>query len=432
MVIITVIINLLLFMPTVLIVEDSKSVASIIDSKVRSVLGFDTVVAHTYAQAAELIHGESDNFFIALLDYHLPDAQYGEIVNLAISNDIPSIVFTSDIKDDIRQKIWSKRVVDYVLKEDIHSVEYILYLIKRIYLNSFLKVLVVDDSVSSRKYISNLLKVHRYTVFEAANGREALQLIDLHKDIKMVVTDFNMPEMDGFQLLKELRSKYSREELAVIGISSHRESNNILAARFIKRGANDFIKKPFLSEEFYCRITQNIEMLHQIQTNKDAANMDFLTGLYNRRYFFTEGKKLYQRAKREKSDLAIALLDIDHFKKINDTYGHDIGDLVLKEIAYLLSRKFKGKGIVARFGGEEFCILTEGVKRENIFDLFDKLRTSVQDKIITNGDNAFSITVSIGLCHMFNDSLDEMIKTADLLLYDAKGSGRNKVIACED
>ena len=127
---------------------------------------------------------------------------------------------------------------------------------------------MIDDSKVFRSYICQLLKVHQYNVIEACDGKEALERIDEHPDIKMVITDCSMPNMDGFELTKVIRSKYARDELAVIGISAH--DDKILKAQFIKSGANDFITKPFVTEEFYCRVGQNIETLENIIRFKQA------------------------------------------------------------------------------------------------------------------------------------------------------------------
>jgi PleD family two-component response regulator len=121
-------------------------------------------------------------------------------------------------------------------------------------------------------------------VLEAENGEEALNIIDEHKDIRLVITDFNMPKMDGFELTKKLRQLYTKQDMAIIGMSTY--GNNLLSARFLKIGGSDFLNKPFLEEEFFCRINQNMDLLEYIKNLRFVATRDFLTGLYNRRHFF--------------------------------------------------------------------------------------------------------------------------------------------------
>ena len=142
-----------------------------------------------------------------------------------------------------------------------------------------------------------------------------------------------------------------------------------MSARFIKVGANDFITKPFQPEEFYCRVTQNIDLIEKTQALVDAATKDFLTGLYNRRFFFEKGVGKLERARRERKSVALAMLDIDHFKSVNDTYGHDVGDEVLQVVSKTLQDSARADDLVARLGGEEFCVLMEDINRAEL-DVF--------------------------------------------------------------
>lgn len=413
----------------VLMVEDSKFFAAMVKKRIESELKFDVTWLQTYSDAVSLIDNEKPDFLVGLLDLNLPDAPRGEIVDFVLSRNIPSIVLTGNFSDEVRDSVWAKWVVDYVLKEDSYSVDYVVSLIRRIHRNRSIKTLVVDDSITSRTLVGKLLAVHQYNVFEARDGNEAISILDANPDIKMVITDFNMPNMDGFQLTKEIRGRYKKEDIAVIGMST--QGGNNLSARFIKHGANDFIVKPFLSEEFYCRITQNIETIEHIKTIRDAATTDYLTGLFNRRYFFDAGKQLYANSQRHGLTIVTAMMDIDHFKKVNDTYGHDAGDEVIRRIARVLKDSFRQSDIVARFGGEEFCMLGVNMDRNRAFSFFDAIRLNIQNTAIPIADGAINVTVSVGVCAEPRDSLEDMIRHADARLYDAKNGGRNKVMITE-
>ncbi|MDY7031670.1 MAG: diguanylate cyclase [Thermodesulfobacteriota bacterium] len=413
-------------MTDILMVEDSRFFGSIIKNRIESTLNFNVQWAKTYSHAVELIDDKKSDFFVGLLDLNLPDAPLGEIVDFAVSKNIPSIVFTGEFCDDLRDRIWEKKIIDYVLKESNGNVDYIISLIKRIYKNRSIKVLVVDDSMTSRKHVCDLLKVHQYNIFNAVNGVEAVSILDENPDIKMVITDYNMPKMDGFQLTRKIRTDHKKEEFVIIGMSAY--GNNILSAKFIKNGANDFIIKPFSSEEFYCRITQNIEMNEYIAAVKDSSNRDYLTELYNRRYFFDVGKKLHAISKREERETTVAMIDIDHFKKINDVHGHDIGDAVLKRIGLILKERFRESDIVSRFGGEEFCIFALDMAHENVFRIFDELRGVIESTEMSIGEHTINVSVSIGVCSTLLNSLEQMIKQADIMLYKAKNEGRNRVL----
>ncbi len=251
-----------------LLVEDSKFVAELIKKEITTSLGFTVDWADSYRDAQALLHRHASDYFIALLDLNLPDAPDGEVVDLVLSKDIPSIVFTADFTAELREQIWSKKIIDYVLKQTAQDVDYIVSLIRRIHDNRSIQVLVVDDSKVARSHICNLLKIHQFQVIEACDGKEALEKILEFPDIKMVITDFHMPRMDGFELTREIRKTYKKTALAIVGVSAQEDGD--LAALFIKSGANDFIRKPFSAEEFYCRVTQNIEAIEYIDSLNEA------------------------------------------------------------------------------------------------------------------------------------------------------------------
>ncbi len=415
-------------MSCLLLVEDNRTIAKLIIRRVHSDLELEIVHAKTYQEVQTVLEERSGDFFSALLDLNLPDAEEGEIVDLVLGYNIPSIVFTGVLSDKVRELVWSKNVVDYVVKESIGNVDYVLSLVRRLDRNPGIKVLVVDDSNVVRKHLNKLLNIHRYDVFEATDGIEALKIIEEHPDIKLVITDFNMPKIDGFELTKRIRSNYTLDRLAIIGISSQGDSK--LSSHFIKSGANDFIAKPFTNEEFYCRITQNIEMLEYIEHIRKLSNTDYLTGLYNRRFFFEEARYRFDKLKKYGGNCAIVMIDIDKFKGINDNYGHDTGDEVLKFMANILKECFNRDGVVARFGGEEFCIMVQDFSRAEVYKKVETFRKKISSSNINAGETSFSFTISAGICTAIPDTLDEMLIKADELLYKAKETGRNKVI-CE-
>jgi len=419
-------------MDKVLIVEDSKVFARILIRKIEDELFFDTCWASNFEEARYLLDDNPDNnsFFVALLDLHLPDAPDGGIVDYVIAKGIPAIVFTGDVEDEVRDRIWAKKVVDYVSKESPDSLDYLCGLIRRIARNKDVSILVVDDSSTVRHHLSRLLAAHEYLVQEADDGEQALACLEVHPEIRMVITDYFMPGMDGVELTRRIRHQHSKDALAVIGISAY--GNSILSARFIKNGANDYLNKPFSSEEFYCRVTQNLEMLEYIQKLREASIRDPLTGLYNRRHFFEAAQDFHRRLARGQAPLTLAMLDIDHFKQVNDTHGHAAGDEVLKHVAQALSNRFHGRDLVARLGGEEFCVLAPGVSSQTALAVFDDLRNSIERSKVKLGSTSVGVTVSIGLCDRPMASLDAMLAAADAALYKAKRTGRNRVLWAED
>jgi len=182
-----------------------------------------------------------------------------------------------------------------------------------------------------------------------------------------------------------------------------------------------------LTEEFYTRVTQNIELLEYIAQIKDLAEKDYLTRLYNRRYMFAAGPKLMAAQTRRGQGVVLAMLDIDHFKRINDTFGHDAGDAVLRQMSALLTARFRASDIVARFGGEEFCVLATDMNPADAGRVFEDLRQSFESSPVSFGGQSIPYTVSIGLCTSALEGLEAMIKAADDALYVSKNDGRNRV-----
>jgi diguanylate cyclase (GGDEF)-like protein len=406
-----------------LVVEDSKAIATVIKQIARS-LKYEVVVAKSLAEVEQLLSTDTD-FFAATIDYALPDALDGEAIPCVLSYGIPSVVMTGKMDDETRQKILAQPVIDYIPKENSQAFLYLKRVLHWQQTNSNNTILVVDDSLSARNHIVELLKRRNFTVLTANNGVQAVEQLTQHKNIKMVITDLEMPEMDGIELTNEIRKQYSREQLAVIGISG--ASNGIHSARFIKNGADDFLRKPFCPEEFYCRITQNIESLNNIAKIQHAANTDYLTDLANRRTFFRSAELRVAEYIKRKVPYCLAVIDIDHFKQVNDNHGHDAGDQVLKVLA-LYMRKHFGSGLTARLGGEEFSVLLHGIDADQLYNKLDDFRREISVSSIPAGDMQIAISVSLGVVFDSEDSLSLQMNEADNAMYLAKENGRNQVV----
>ena len=199
-------------------------------------------------------------------------------------------------------------------------------------------------------------------------------------------------------------------------------------ARFIKSGANDYLTKPYCHEEFFCRVLQNVEHVEHIEAIRRAANSDYLTGLPNRRHFFGRVDSILKRAPAQ---MMLALIDLDHFKSVNDNYGHDCGDYVLKEVAKSIASHFS-QYCVARFGGEEFCVFLPDTDPKQAYELMEAFRQDISAKVFHFDNRDFNCTLSIGLTAKFEKTIESMLKSADEHLYKAKELGRNQVVTDAD
>ncbi len=250
----------------VLIVEDSKAMCAAIASTMQSQYNYQCDIAHSAKEAELLLQEHADKYFASLLDLNLPDAPHGEIVDIVLRHNIPAIVFTANINSDTRSQFWQKGIVDYVMKEGFHNLDYITTAIHRLDLNRHTKILIVDDEKTSVCAIKHLLDIHQFQVFTAESAKHALELYNAIPNIRLIITDSKMPEMDGVGLVKEIRKVATKEKTSVIGISAFNDSHE--SALFIKAGADDFLHKPLIPEEFYSRINNNLQNQDIISTLK--------------------------------------------------------------------------------------------------------------------------------------------------------------------
>jgi diguanylate cyclase (GGDEF)-like protein len=285
---------------------------------------------------------------------------------------------------------------------------------------------VVDDSRAFREYLCGLLHQHGYATLDASDGVEGLECLRQNPDISLVITDYNMPRMDGLAMVAEMRKLRSHDDLAIIGVSDAAKQG--ILARFLKGGATDYLNKPFCVEEFYCRVDQNIDMLRVVQRARDAASRDFLTGLYNRRYFFEHAERLHRRALDGELRILVAMIDADHFKQINDNFGHQVGDEALVAIAAVLRGQVEGQGMVARFGGEEFVCLRVLDPSLRPADCLERIRRAVEQIDLRADGRPVPLTVSIGATAEPGGDIDQMLARADGAVYQAKRAGRNRVV----
>ncbi len=410
----------------ILIVEDNKTLAKLIAKKIQASLDVEVDVAYTLTEAKLFIARYT--YFLTLLDIHLPDAPNGEVVDYVTKKKLHIIVLSENIDKEFRKKILQKNVIDYINKNGVEDINYIIQTIQRLQNNQKHKVLVVDDSRIFRQQMLKILENLFFKVITVAHGEEAVGMLKAQPDISLVLTDYNMPVMDGLELTQEIRKTHTKNELCILALSSNDDDE--VTALFLKSGANDYIKKPFSKEEFSCRVNNSIEALENIQMITNYANRDYLTGLYNRRYFFKAMNEYVKQVKENGETFAIGMIDIDHFKNVNDTYGHDVGDKVITSLADILRSSTNPKDLVSRFGGEEFCVVLKNTNQHRAKEIFNRLREETENFIYQlENEEYVKFTISIGAV-MFNEeeSLQENIDEADMLLYKVKNSGRNQVI----
>ncbi len=407
---------------SIVILEPDVPFSKVLAMSIWAETSIPPCVVSSAAEAALYIQDHPEAVNIAVVGLDVDEAPL--LLETLTQESIPCIAYGEDFDDESRKRLSTMSIADIVLGERSVLPGRVGHVVKRIVSNRDVDILVVDDSKSMRLALVRFLTTRCYNVFEASDGVDALGVLGKYPTIKLVITDNEMPNMDGFSLIKEIRKTHSKDDLAVIGISG--KTNSLLSVKFINNGANDFLNKPFRKEELYCRVDHNVEMLDRIKLIRDLSNKDPMTRLYNRRYFFNHCDDFVEQAEAEDKTLITAMIDIDFFKKINDKYGHGVGDEVIIKVANLISEAFPEAAIVSRFGGEEFCVLSAHDAGDDLFARYDVLRRTIEATSIDVDGDSVVVTVSIGVTKE-KAPIPLMIKKADELLYAAKESGRNRV-----
>ena len=407
----------------VLLLDDDASFTLALKQVIEARLAAVVTIVRTHEVARRLLTKQPNKFFVGITSVLSLNSLAFEKVDLLGEFNLSVIAVVNQYEDEMRDQLIKHRVIDYVVKGNNFDTTYICDLILRVHKNSHIKVLVVDDSRVSRFVIARELALQKFQVVQVSNGQEALTALEQHPDIKMVLVDHQMANIDGITFVAKAREYYAKDKLLIIGLSTSDDPR--LAVKFLKAGANDFIAKPFNYEILLCRINQNLDMLDAVDLAKALSNTDFLSGLYNRRYFFEQGNKALSFV-HEDASLTVMMFDIDFFKKINDQHGHEIGDKVIKEFASLLKTHFS-QDIVARLGGEEFAVLSKSPQYRIDFSHIEAFRLAVQAQKIAVNNQILQYTCSIGVSNILGEDLDEMLAVADKYLYQAKSSGRNQI-----
>ncbi len=410
----------------VLLVDDDPAVGLLLGDYIAEIGGFSLDVATTRAEAMRRVRPDPSRYFCAVVNHALPDAPLGTAIDALDALGLPIIVLTRDPESGGLDRLRGSRIVDYVVKHGAHEIEHIAYLLGRLRENRKRKVLVVDPVRDYRRHVAALLERCFYSTLQARDASEALAVLQANPDLTLVLTSLDLPHGSGFDLIGEIRRRYRREDLAVIGLADDRSAG--IPARILKAGGNDFLPKAFEIEEFYCRVTQNTNMIGYLRQIRDSANLDFLTGLCNRRHLFELGERLHARARHGRIHLAASIIDADHFKRINDTYGHQAGDLALQGIARRLASTLRVDDVVARYGGEEFVCLAVLEDPAGVGAVFERVREGIAALRFPAAGGEFPVTASLGVTTTPCESLEAMLKRADEAVYLAKKAGRNRVV----
>ena len=298
-----------------------------------------------------------------------------------------------------------------------------------------MKLLIGDDSLTQRVMLDAITRKWGFDAVLAEDGRQAFDILSAPDAPRLVLLDWEMPGLDGPEICRRLRARQDRDPPYILLLTARGDTADIVAG--LDAGANDYLRKPFDNTELHARLRVGARMLDMQAELNDAraaleyqASHDDLTGLMNRGAVMRALEAAIEQGRANGTTLQVGLLDIDHFKQVNDCHGHPAGDEVLREAAHRLWSNLRSGDLVGRYGGEEFLVLVNGEVADTP-EFFERLRSSIAERPFETGSVALRVTLSGGFVEVDprdSRSLSDILATADQMLYQAKASGRNRIL----
>lgn len=285
-------------------------------------------------------------------------------------------------------------------------------------------ILIIEDGVINIDILLELLG-DKYETIVAIDASNALEVLE-KQNVDLILLDIVMPVMDGFELCELIKTKDKIKDIPVIFITSNSDEDSI--ERAYEVGGIDYITKPFKPRELLMRVKTQLKLQDMLISLERAASYDMMTNIYNRRKLFELGIKRYNQ---HKVGLCAVIIDIDKFKTINDTYGHPMGDTVIKMIVDTISKNIPPESIFARLGGDELALIINETSIQKMTNTMETIRLAIKNtQLITEDGERVNATISKGIAYYHDgiNSLDELFKEADIALYEAKEKGRDKVV----
>jgi two-component system cell cycle response regulator len=432
-----------------MVVDDSSTIRKIIQREL-SKADYEVMLAKSGMEALAMLEWADTLPDLITLDIDMPNMNGFEVCkrirttaengneHQQLIGKIPIVFVSANDTLDNRQRGYELGVIDFISKP--FSTGKILHTISNILdaQEQFIDMtaLIVEDSPFIRRIVRNILSRHGLKIHEVASGEEALEVVkDENFKIDIVITDYIMPGMSGEELCRTLRSLEPLEQVPIFFISSVEDKEIILG--FFKVGANDYLPKPFTEEEFRARVLTHLRNRKYVKELESLnaklqyiAEHDALTGVYNRGYLQKKLEPCFAHSSYKGEDLCCILLDLDFFKRVNDTFGHAFGDMVLSRFAGILRKNRRSTDIVARYGGEEFILLLPDTSLADSSEIAKQLHREAEGVIYGDGTTELQVTISLGIASLRDhqpDNPDKLLSMADAALYAAKARGRNRV-----
>lgn len=291
-------------------------------------------------------------------------------------------------------------------------------------------VLIIDDDPITRLALTALLEEWGFNAIEADNGQSALRLLEEHNPPHLLIIDWLMPGMSGPELCQAIRARDDGQFFYILMLTGREGNDSVVEA--MESGADDFVHKPFDYQVLKVRLKAGSRIVRLEQTLNQLASRDSLTQCWNRRMLDELRDNSVAEAKRKNTPLSLMVLDIDHFKLVNDNYGHPAGDTAIKHVVAVINQNLREYDLVGRYGGEEFVVILPRTDMESAWGVAERIRAAIQFTPAIIGDQAkIDMTISIGIAELEPSSPEtglSLFERADQALFEAKQSGRNRIV----
>ena len=289
------------------------------------------------------------------------------------------------------------------------------------------KILVVEDTQKDFEFLQNTLEKEDYKIVRSPDGKGLLALMEKERP-DLIVLDLLLPDTDGFELCKAIRSEERFLNVPILFFTSSINLDNKLLG--LQLGASDFLGKDCDGRELSLKIRNLLQSKQRYDSIVKLSVIDSLTHVYNRRYFQHRLRDEFERGRRYDREFCCMIIDVDHFKEVNDTKGHLVGDKVLKTIAAVLRNNIRAADILCRYGGDEFGLLLPETNFQGAYVTAERVRSTVEKTNLNTEEDPVMISLSIGISSLVEGGalgMDELVTQADVALYQAKKSGRNQI-----
>jgi two-component system cell cycle response regulator len=418
-----------------LIIDSSRSYRKLLSSVLAN-NGFLPVETDSFESGLRAC--QESSYGLICMSVVLPDGDSHELMSrirvTQFNSNTPILILTASYSREILESFYALGVTEVFRKEDFINFEYFLLQFSR-QINKKVqqggRILYVEDHRSVAMATREILQNDGYTVVHVTSGEEALKLFS-EEDFDLVLTDLLLEgELCGTALVRAIRNfaDTGKQQIPVVAISAYGDHARRL--ELFRCGVNDYVQKPVLDEELLARVNNLVrtekllvQLNQQQQKLQEIALKDYLTNLYNRHFLMEIAPKRIAQAMRQSVQLSMLVADIDHFKRINDNYGHDMGDKILSAVANVLQMQARTEDVVSRYGGEEFVILLDHCNKQQASAKAEGIRQQIEG-LCPEGINT---TMSFGVAALnSNDDFDTLFKRADNALYQAKKGGRNRI-----